>query len=931
VRLRTGCLAFVLLLSLLGGLAAQTPPALPAAPTNLDFERGQPGEKPPGWFVPTPSTQAGYIVKIVTEKPRTGRQAVQVAFEGQAPSPRAFGNLMTTFDATPFRGKRVRFRAAVRAEVAGRGNQAALWMRVDREAGVSGFFDNMGNRPITSADWKDYEIVGEVASDAKAINIGFMLLGTGEAWIDSASFEVLSAAGIGIEPARPLSDRGLENLAVFTRLLGYIRYFHPSDQAASVDWEKLALAGVQKAENAAGPEELARVLEDFFRPVAPTVRIYPTAGPKPTLPAELKPPAGVADRDIMAWEHLGVQVSEQPSIYKSRRVGSLRTAPEDGSALIQYVEAEPYRGKRVILRAWSRAEVRGAHKAALGLNVIRADNSLVSEQKAEVTSPEWRVYELAADVAPDAEGLMIAVGLIAEGRSWWDDVTLEVEGGGGPAKTLLKNGDFEAAGDGSKPSGWTFGGAAERVGYRAVLSEEAPKSGRRSLAFSWTPPDASKLPKPGEPFVADLGGGVSAMVPLALYKDGKGTLPHVAAEVRPPAPDKPEGFAPSGNDRATRLADVALAWNVFQHFYPYFDVVKTDWPAELRRALSAAAMDKDDRAFLDTLRRLVAALHDGHGGVYLPGTSFRMPLVWDWVEDQLVVTKVAPDKAGELRRGDVILTIDGRPAREVLATTEELISGATPQWRRYRGLGQIAQCRQEKQVRLEGRRPTGETFTATVPCSLPFDSEPLQEDRPEKIAEVRPGIFYVDIDRVNDDDFKDAVDRLAAAKGVVFDLRGYPGNISPVVIAHLTDETVTSARWNVPLFHRPDRQDVTWEFSNWPVEPAEPRIRGKAAFITGGGAISYAETYMGIIEHYKLAAIVGGPTAGTNGNINPFTLPGGYRLIWTGMKVLKHDGSQHHGIGIQPTVPASRTLKGVAEGRDELLEKAIEVVGGGGQ
>jgi C-terminal processing protease CtpA/Prc len=44
------------------------------------------------------------------------------------------------------------------------------------------------------------------------------------------------------------------------------------------------------------------------------------------------------------------------------------------------------------------------------------------------------------------------------------------------------------------------------------------------------------------------------------------------------------------------------------------------------------------------------------------------------------------------------------------------------------------------------------------------------------------------------------------------------------------------------------------------------------------------------------------------------------------MKVLKHDGSQHHGVGIQPTVPVSRTIRGVAEARDEQLEKAIAVV-----
>ena len=93
------------------------------------------------------------------------------------------------------------------------------------------------------------------------------------------------------------------------------------------------------------------------------------------------------------------------------------------------------------------------------------------------------------------------------------------------------------------------------------------------------------------------------------------------------------------------------------------------------------------------------------------------------------------------------------------------------------------------------------------------------------------------------------------------------------------------------------------------------------AYLTDGRAVSFAETYMGIIENYRLAEIVGSPTAGTNGNINPFSVPGGYTISWTGMKVLRQDGTRHHGIGIQPDVPCSRTIAGVAAGRDEQLEQ----------
>ena len=82
---------------------------------------------------------------------------------------------------------------------------------------------------------------------------------------------------------------------------------------------------------------------------------------------------------------------------------------------------------------------------------------------------------------------------------------------------------------------------------------------------------------------------------------------------------------------------------------------------------------------------------------------------------------------------------------------------------------------------------------------------------------------------------------------------------------------------------------------------------------------------MGFIKDFKLATIVGGPTAGTNGNVNPFSLPGGYNISWTGMLVKNHDGSKHHIRGILPDVPAERSVAGIKAGKDELLEKAMEI------
>jgi C-terminal processing protease CtpA/Prc len=270
------------------------------------------------------------------------------------------------------------------------------------------------------------------------------------------------------------------------------------------------------------------------------------------------------------------------------------------------------------------------------------------------------------------------------------------------------------------------------------------------------------------------------------------------------------------------------------------------------------------------------------------------------------------------------LKIDGRPAASAIADREGLISGATEQYRRYVALQELSLGARDSELTLEVLSREGKVRTVKLRRTVPFNV--YHEKRPEKIAELKPGVMYVDIDRVTEEEFRAAVPKLAKATGIVFDLRGYPRWSGMTPISHLTGKPVRSGRWHIPVVLRPDHDNMQFTFSDWSLPPLSPRFNARVAFVTDGRAISAAETFLGIIEKHNLAEIVGTPTAGTNGNINPFTVPGGYRIIWTGMKVLKQDGSRHHGVGILPTVPAARTLRGVAEGRDEQLERAVTLV-----
>jgi C-terminal processing protease CtpA/Prc len=375
------------------------------------------------------------------------------------------------------------------------------------------------------------------------------------------------------------------------------------------------------------------------------------------------------------------------------------------------------------------------------------------------------------------------------------------------------------------------------------------------------------------------------------------------------------------------LAGVIIAWNVFQHFYPYFDVVETNWPQALEDALQRTLDAEDEAAYHDVLRRLLAQLHDGHAYISVdrPEDVYVPEIRLSWIENSLVVLEAGGKAAYELATGSIILKIDGQPAAQVVAEWEELSSGATPQWVHERALRDLLAGPQGSEVRLEIQANSGERKLVSLRRDTEYWTVPTQGPRPRKVTELEPGVIYVDLTRVQDKDFEAALPQLQAARGIIYDLRGYP-RVSVETLGHLLDTPVSGPQMYVPIATYPDRQHVTFDFLSWEVEPAAPRFKARVAFLCDGQGLSYAETYLGIVEHYQLAELVGEPTGGTNGNRDQFRLPGGYSCSWTGMKVLKQDGSQLHGVGIQPTIYVSRTIQGLREGRDEQLERAVEVV-----
>ena len=730
----------------------------------------------------------------------------------------------------------------------------------------------------------------------------------------AAATSVVSATGAPTPPGP--SEQEIARVAAFARLYGVVRYFYPGDATPRMDWDRFAVHGVGRARAAPTAAALRDVLDELFQPLGPGIEIRDKL-------ASADPVA--AGGPLVAWRYLGPGFAGDP--YAAKRTH--RAGATDGFVtLMQMRPADALRGQTIRLRAKARAVPDGAGGGALWLRVDRPDKRVGffdNMSGRPVRDAEWREYAIEGLVADDATQVAFGV-MTSTATADFDAVELSVRDSAGAwVPVALDDAGFEAdAGSGA----WRRTGTS-RNALVTRPSAGAPE-GRQfvRLAPSFSGPDAELFtqspPVPGAHVDVDLGPGLKARVALALEdvparvsearRGAFEALERTLAAVPPPTPSL---------DLDTRLSDVVVAWNVFRHFYPYWPEVGARWDDRLEPNLRAASAAETRAAQADALRVLVAEAEDGHGGVSDPRAREQvggLPVEMRVVEGQVAIT--ATTVAGDAPVGAVVSAVDGIPARQWLTDAMRLCSG-TAQWREVRALRTLTTGALGTTARLtidDGSGPRAVT--------LRYESEkPPVEKRPDPISEVAPGVWYVDLTRTDVERLTPRLEALAAARGVVFDLRGYPGDAGKMILPHLIDAPETTRWMHVPRLVGPFSDIAGWQSFGWDLKPVAPRIAGRRVFMTDARAISYAESVMGYVADLKLATIVGSTTAGTNGNVASFTVPSGLRISFTGMRVTGHDGrTRFHLMGVKPDVPVAPTLAGLRRGRDEVLERAIAVI-----
>jgi C-terminal processing protease CtpA/Prc len=388
-------------------------------------------------------------------------------------------------------------------------------------------------------------------------------------------------------------------------------------------------------------------------------------------------------------------------------------------------------------------------------------------------------------------------------------------------------------------------------------------------------------------------------------------------------------------DPGLQLLALFRLWNMVEYWYPYRNVIGEDWPRVLRDFVPRVAEAADREAYVRVMMQLLATIHDTHANLWSsldarpPVGTCRLPITVRFVQELPVVSGFLPDAAeveSRLKIGDVISTLDGVP-----------VSALIDRWKPFYGASNETALRRELALAFT-RGSCGELMVRVTRDDAQMDVhaqrvavEKLNEqaerrdDQPgDTVQRLSQAVSYVKLSSVRLEDISTTIEASAGSQGLIVDLRNYPSAFVVFELgSHLVEEPTPFVQFTAPDLGTPGAFHWGPTIS---LAPKPPYFPGKIAILVDEFTQSQAEYTALALRAAPNAIVIGGTTAGADGNIDPVSLPGRLTTTLTGIGVFYPDRRPTQRVGIVPDLRVERTVDGVRAGRDEVLDVAIQQI-----
>lgn len=389
-------------------------------------------------------------------------------------------------------------------------------------------------------------------------------------------------------------------------------------------------------------------------------------------------------------------------------------------------------------------------------------------------------------------------------------------------------------------------------------------------------------------------------------------------------------------DAGFRMLTLFRFWNMVNYYYPYKHLIGTDWDITLVRMIPDFLRAQTKLDYKLAVWRMVSNIHDTHANLYnhsvdedlskFLGGNRQLPLRIAYVDGQWTVTDVYDRvPAYTIKKGDVITHIGDMPIAQRV-TKLKPYACASNDAAAFRNIAGDLFWTNADTLKLQLLR-NGQALSVAVPTLLPNDIRKQitayqagQQQLPAYKL-LNPKVGYVTFDRIKSSFFDEMFKAFASTKGIVMDLRNYPAEFVVFSLnAYLRDKPEAFVKFTHPVVDRPGMLTLTEEIKAG--NDNKKSYKGKIVVLVNEQTQSQAEYTAMALSAGGRAVVMGSQTAGADGNISKITFPGGLSTFFSGLGVLYPDGKETQRIGIVPDIEVKPTIKGIAQGRDEVLEKA---------
>ena len=387
-----------------------------------------------------------------------------------------------------------------------------------------------------------------------------------------------------------------------------------------------------------------------------------------------------------------------------------------------------------------------------------------------------------------------------------------------------------------------------------------------------------------------------------------------------------------------RLLAAFRMWAAIRFFYAYRPLMGEDWDAVLRAALPRFEAARDSLQYALAVSEMWTHIHDSHGFVHSSALNAhlgatRPPVRLRMIEGQPVVYQLQPEtvaRAAGVRLGDVVLTVDGEPARARMERVARYIAASTPQALDHNLAGLLLLGPDGSNVTLTVRGEGERIRTVKLSRSKSFRAATVGNRPGPIVRRLSREIGYVDLDRLPTSMVDSMFSTLADTRAIVFDMRGYPQGTAWPIAPRLTDRAnVPAARfYRAQPMWRDTTEEITATFVQTLPPATGPRYRGMTVMLIDERTLSQAEHTGLFLRAANGTRFIGSPTAGANGDVTTLVVPGGIALGFSGQGVEAMDRTRLQRVGLKPDVLVRPTIAGIRAGRDEVLDRALAWVRG---